>query len=111
MMMFGEVKYRDEDHKALLMPTYKKIEEHIENGALLKKGRESLLTDSRLDKEIEAKDKEIDIQLEKFIFTSGMGVGLNLFFLKLKAFEEEKESRLVKVMFESDQNKCLYRVN
>lgn len=88
-----QVKYSEREHEDEVRPTYEKIKQLINDGALriVYKG---LLLETRSDEDIELERKEIQKKFNALTFQF-MFLLPKLFALKSEAFREEKEWRLV----------------
>jgi len=103
----NQVEYELEEQKSLLQPTYKKIKDSINKGAL-KLTPPTVLTENRTEKQKQLenanfKNLYLDYSVKLLLLTE------NLYLLKTKAFSEEKEWRLLSNFFKHNGSLCSFR--
>jgi len=102
-----KVEYDRDLQKELIKPTYDKIKELINKGALKMPRMQSLL-DLKSQQEIDIENEEIKKEFSALSVTILSLFG-SLFLLKTKAFREEREWRLISYLVKSPDDQCLFR--
>ena len=92
-ILLRKIKYENDDHEEELRPAFNDIQLELAGGAFRSLGRRTLM-DSRTPEEIEAENSTI-VEAEKKLFLRILGIFPTLFALKMNAFREEKEWRLL----------------
>jgi len=93
----------------LLKPTYKKIKELIDEGAFRMPRMQSLLG-AESQEEIDAENEKIKNKFSDLNLTI-LTLFTSLFRLKTKAFQEEREWRLISFLVKVTNDQCLFRAS
>lgn len=93
----------------LLKPTYKKIRELIDEGAF-RMPRMKTLLGAKSQEEIDAENEKIKKTFSALNLTI-LTLFASLFLLKTKAFQEEREWRLISFLVKVTTNKCLFHAS
>ena len=102
-----KVEYEYESQKKRIQATYDKIKELIDNGAYKPLVHRTLLG-SKTDEEIEAENKIIKKTYWDLSLTI-LPLIFELFLLKTKAFQEEREWRLISPLIKNGNDECCFQ--
>lgn len=102
-----KVRYEPDEHEAEVAPAFAEAKRLIEEGAFNYSGKRGLL-DTRTEDELEAERKRIE-SAHKHLSIALLGLLPKLYLLKTRAFQEEREWRLLSHLVSGDKD-CSYRV-
>lgn len=104
-----KVEYKYKEQENLIRPTYAKIKEFIEEGAFSFPAIRGLL-DTRTDEEIEKETEKNKQNFSKLSLTV-LTLISKLYLLKPKAFQEEREWRLISYFVKGAEDSSLFRAS
>lgn len=102
-----KVEYEANTHETKVEPTYRELRRLIDAGAFKIPGIRTLL-DNRTEEEVAMEVENIK-GVQRALYFKILELFPHLFRLKMPAFKEEREWRLVSILMHDSSDECLYR--